>query len=87
MGSKGKWHLGLEEGATAAGQEPWRLLGPGRICLWDFTSQDELPPGIRKGEQWGVNGNYPFPFLTRLNGNPANKNPRERCRHSELGLT
>lgn len=56
MGSKGKLHLGLEEGATAAGQESRRLLGPGRICLWDFTSQDELPPGIRKGEQWGVNG-------------------------------
>lgn len=31
-------------------------LSPGRTCSWDFTSQDELPPGIRKGEQWGVNG-------------------------------
>lgn len=86
MGSKGKWHLGLKEGATAAGQESQGLLGPGRICLWDLTSQDELPLCIRKGQQWGVNGNYPFPFLTRLNGNPANKNPRERCRPFELGL-
>lgn len=27
-----------------------------------------------------------FPFLTRLKGNLANKNPRERCRPLELGL-
>lgn len=85
-GGKGEWHLGLEEGATAAGHESQRLPGPGRICLWDFTSQDKLPPGIRKGEQWGVNGNYTFPFLPRLNGSPSNKNPRERRRPSELGL-
>lgn len=65
MGSKGKWHLGLEEGVTAAGQESQRLLGPGRTCSRDFTSQDEPPPGIRKGEQWGVHGDYLSPFLTR----------------------
>lgn len=71
MGSKGKWHLGLEEGATAAGQESQRLLGPGRIRLWDFTSQDELPPGIRKGEQWGGEWKLPFPFPNQVKWEPS----------------
>lgn len=86
MGSKGKWHVGLEEGATSCRAGVPEALRSW-ICFWDFTSQDELSPGMRKGEQWGVNGNYPFPLLTRLNGSPANKNPREDVDLSSLVQT
>lgn len=85
-GAREKWLLGLEEGVTAAGQESQRLLGPGGFVRGILQVKMNCLQVPERGEQWGVNGNYSFPFLSGLNGNPANKNPRERRRPFELQL-